>query len=241
MKLFIIKFGVDKIKIDWKFGIVALSLLIIPGCKSYYIASDFNVKTAGHKTVAILPFEMVFTGKKPEKLSNEEMQTIGEAESKAFMISFYNEILRSTRSGKNSITVNVQHFDKTLNILKSNNIDIRSSWNEDPGKLAALLGVDAVVKARIEKHRLISDLASYGIDLGVHILGVLSDYTIWFWLPPELAKSNEVKSYYSLVAKEGFTLWSIGYNKDANWRDSANEIIDGINRKSAKRFPYRRK
>jgi len=169
------------------------------------------------------------------------MQIIAEAESKAFMISFYNEVLRSTRGGKKPIRVDVQHFDKTLSILKANNIDIRSSWKEDPGKLAKMLGVDAVVKARVEKHRLMSDLASYGIDLGVHIIGILSDYKIWFWLPPDLTKSKEIKSSCSLMDKEGATLWSIAYDDEADWRKPANKIIDDINRKSAKRFPYRTK
>lgn len=218
-----------------------LVLTFLAGCKSYFMATDFDTRTANHKTIAILPFEMIFTGVKPEKLTNEDIQIIEEGESKAFMISFYNEILRSTKSGKKPIRVNVQHFDKTLSILKTNSIDIRSSWKEDPGKLAQMLGVDAVVKTRIEKYRLMSDLASYGIDLGTRILGILSDYKIWFWLPPNLSKSKEIKSSCTLLDKEGATLWSIAYDIDANWRSPANEIIDEINRKSAKHFPYRTK
>ncbi len=221
-------------------GAVAL-LTFLSGCKSYFLVADFDTRTANHKTVAILPFEMIFTGVKPEKLTDEDLRIIEDAESKAFMISFYNEVLRSTRSGKKPIRVDVQHFDKTLSILKTNNIDIRSSWSEDPSKLAKMLGVDAVVKARVEKHRLMSDLASYGIDLGIHIIGILSDHSIWFWLPPDLTKSKEIKSSFSLLDKEGATLWSISYDEDADWRRPANEIIDHINRKSAKHFPYRTK
>jgi len=221
------------------YSLLVLILVTLLGCKSYFLASDFETRTANHKTIAVLPFEMIFTGVKPEKLTDEELLMIGEAESKAFMISFYNEILRSTRSGRRPISVDVQHFDKTLSILKTNNINIRSSWNEDPEKLAQLLGVDAVVKARIEKHRLMADLASYGIDLGVHIIGILSDHSIWFWLPSDLTKSKEVKSSFSLIGKDGVTLWSIAYDVDADWRESSNVIIDDINRKSAKHFPYR--
>jgi hypothetical protein len=218
-----------------------LLLLILGGCKSYFLATDFDRRTADHKTVAILPFEMIFTGVKPEKLTDEDLYMIGEAESKAFIISFYNEVLRSTRHGKNNIRVDVQHFDKTLSILNANNIDIRSSWNADPSELAKILGVDAVVKSRIEKHRLMSDLASYGIDLGIHILRVLSDSHLWFLLPSDLTKSKEIKSTYSLVNEDGTTLWSIAYDVDADWTKPANEIIDEINRKSAKHFPYRTK
>jgi hypothetical protein len=191
--------------------------------------------------VAILPFEMIFTGVKPEKLTDADLQKIAESESKAFMISFYDEVLRSTRSGRKPIRVDLQHYDKTISILQAHNIDIRSSWNEDPGKLAEMLGVDAVVKARIEKRRLMSDLASYGIDLGVHILGILSDYAVWFWLPSDLARAKEIKTSFSLLEENGTTLWSISFDEDADWSQPANAIIDEINRKSAKHFPYRSK
>lgn len=218
-----------------------LLLIILTGCKSYFVAVDFDTRTANHKTIAILPFEMIFTGVKPEKLTQADMDTIAVAESKAFMISFYNEVLRSTRSGRDPIRVDVQHFDKTLSLLQSHNMAIRSSWTADPGQLAQLLGVDAVVKSRIEKHRLMSDLASYGIDMGMHILGILSNNAIWFWLPSDLAKSNEIKSNCSLVDDKGTTLWSISFEDNADWSEPANKIIDNINRRSAKNFPYRSK
>ena len=223
------------------FAITILMLLFFVSCKPYFLVADFDTRTSNHKSVAILPFEMVFTGVKPDRLTDDDLQIIGEAESKAFMISFYNEVLRSTRGGRKPIRVNVQHFDKTLNILKTNNIDIRSSWKEDSGKLAKMLGVDAVVKTRVEKYRLMSDLTSYGVELGVRILAILSDYKIYPWLPPNLTKSKEIKSSCSLLDAEGVTLWSIAYDFDADWRSPSNEIIDNINRKSAKQFPYRMK
>lgn len=215
-------------------------ILIFSSCKPAYIVSDFESRTAMHKTVAVLPFEMIFSGIKPEQLSEAEIEIIKEAESKAFMISFYNEILQSTKGGRKPIRVDVQHFDKTLSLLSKNGIDIRTVWKEDPGKLSDIFGVDAVVKARVEKYRLMSDLTSYGIDLGVHIISVISNYGFWFWMPPDFTKSKEVKTSYSLLDKQGAVLWSISYNVDADWHEPANHIINEINHKSAKTFPYRK-
>lgn len=226
------------IRMDVRILLVFLTFTLI-SCKSYYEVADFDIRTAGHKTVAILPFEMIFTGVKPEKLSDEELKQISESESQAFMISFYNEVLRSTHSGRKQLRIDVQHFDKTISILKANGLNVMSSWKEDPAALAKMLGVDAVVKARIEKHRLMSDLASYGLDLGLHILSALSDYGLWLWLPGDITKSKEIKSTFSLLDQQGTTLWSIAYDEDADWSRPANEIIDNINRKSAKHFPYR--
>jgi hypothetical protein len=229
-----------KSKLNPETFFICAALLLLSGCRTAYVISDFESRTANHKTVTILPFEMIFSGIKPEQLTDAELGKIENAESKAFMISFYNEILQSTKGGKNPIRVDIQHFDKTISILNANGIDIRSSWREDPGKLAEILGVDAVVKARIEKYRLMSDLSSYGIDLGVHIISVISNYGFWFWMPHEFTKSKEVKTSYSLLDKQGAVLWSISYNEDADWREPANTIIDEINRKSAKTFPYRK-
>jgi hypothetical protein len=221
--------------------LTAIFLLIFSGygCKSYYIVSNFDELTAGHQTFAVLPFEMVFTGKKPEKLTDGDVDKIGEAESKAFMVSFYNEVLRSTKRGRKPIRISIQHYDKTLSILESNHIDIRASWKEDPGKLASLLGVDAVVKGHIEKRRLMSDLASYGIDLGIQIISILSNSDLWPWLPGGATTSKEIKTNYSLVDTKGTTLWSISYQSDADWRQRANDIIDYINSRAVKYFPYR--
>ena len=221
--------------------IAGILLIIIAGCKSYFVVSDFEARTANHRTVAILPFEMIFTGIKPEKLTDEDIKIIEEAESKAFMISLNNEILQSTKGGRKPLRIDIQHFDKTLSILNSNNIDIRASWKDDPAKLARILEVDAVLKARIEKRRLMSDLESYGIDLGLRIINILSDYNIWFWLPANMTKSKEIKSSYSLIDRDGIVLWSIAHNIDADWRQPTNNIIDNINRKSARHFPYRTK
>jgi hypothetical protein len=215
-------------------------MIFISGCKPYYFAADFDKRTAEHKIIAVLPFEMVFSGVKPERLTEEELKTIQDAESRAFMISFYNEILRSTKSGKKPIRVDIQHYDKTLSILKENGIDARTSWKEDPATLAKMLGVDAVVKARVEKYRLMSDLASYGIDIGTHIIGVLSDYRFWFWMPPGITKAKEINANFSLLDANSTALWSIAFEKEADWREPANKIIDHINRKAAKTFPYRK-
>src|SRR5687768_3375549 len=94
--------NINIIKMKTRFILTCITVLLLAtlsGCKPYYIATDFSSRTAQHKVVAVLPFEMVFTGTKPEKLSEADIREIEEAESKAFMISYYNKVLASTRSG----------------------------------------------------------------------------------------------------------------------------------------------
>ena len=55
-------------------SIVVVTLLFIillgnSGCMPHYIAANFDDVTADHHTVAILPVEVIFTGKVPENIA----------------------------------------------------------------------------------------------------------------------------------------------------------------------------
>ena len=218
--------------------LVWVSLLII-SCKSYYIAPQFEYQTISHKKIAILPVEVDHIGNIPDELSREDIELITRAESKAFQISFYNEILRSTRRGKKNIRVELQDYTETLNILDKNQIEIYDSWHMNNRDLAMLLKVDAVVRARIQKTRYMSDLTSYGIDVAVHVVNILSNYQSWLWLPPHLSRSKEILAEYRLISDTDKLLWSISYDIDADWRSPSHEIIDNVTRRAARKFPYR--
>jgi len=223
-----------------KFLIFVLPLIIFFSCTPFFISNDFEIQTADHKVIAILPFEMNYTGRIPKDLTKEDLQKVEEAESEAFMISYYNEILRSTKSGKKPIRVKVQNYKNTLQLLEENNISIVGSWNIKTEKLAEILQVDAVLRGYIEKNQLIPELESFGIELGMHILNIFTNNALWPWIPFDLSTSKIVKTNYDIVnGNDGSTLWSIAYEIEADWRKPADEIIAEVNRKSTRKFPYR--
>jgi len=218
---------------------LSLILITLTSCKRYYKVSNFDQISQDHQTIAILPFEIQITGHVSSELTPEIITKIEENESKAFQISFFNKILASTRRGKNPIHVKLQHFSRTMDLLNENDISIRESWSKDPSKLANMLGVDAVVKGTIEKQQYFSDGLSAGIELGTTIIGALGGFTG----VPYISNNNKnVRTNYSLVdSTDGTVLWFIGYDHDADWRRRSDEMISNINRRSAKRFPYRSK
>ena len=218
-------------------SIISITLFF---CTPYFISNNFEIQTVNHKEVAILPFEMIYTGLIPDEISEEDLILIEEAESIAFMTSYYNEVLRSTRSGKKPIRVNIQHYKNTLQLLDENGINTYDSWNMKAEDLSEILHVDAILRGYIEKNQLIPELESFGIDVGIHILNILTDNALWPWIPFDLSKSKEVNTNYSLIDGEnGTTLWSIAYKIEADWKSPANEIIDDVNRRSSRKFPYR--
>lgn len=223
-------------------SLAALILLVLTACNPAYLSRDFSAITADHTSIAVLPFEMVYTGVQPKDLSYQDMLDIEIAESQAFQISFYNEILRSTRKGRKPIRVKMQDYKTTISLLRENGIPLHEVENESPERLATILGVDAVVRARIQKHRLMSDLTSYGIEMGARVLSVLSNRSVWPWLPAGVTQSKDIQATYSLIEKDrGEVLWMSSFNVQADWRQRANDIIDQINRRGARKFPYRDK
>ena len=215
-----------------------LSLVfLMTSCKRYYTAPQFDELTYNHKTVAVLPFEIMTTGHIPRDLTVEMIEQIEENESKAFQVSFFNKLLRSTRRGKKPLRITLQHYSKTIEMLTSNEIDIRDTWSEDPAKLAKLLGVDAVVKGRIEKHQYFSDGLSAGIEVGSVILDIL---TRGNGVGLVGMNNKNVKTDYALVnAEDGTVLWSITYDHQADWTQQPDQMVDNINQRSSRHFPYR--
>ncbi|HMR44102.1 MAG TPA: hypothetical protein PKC40_09720 [Saprospiraceae bacterium] len=211
---------------------------LLSSCHRYYTAPDFDAITANHKTVAVLPFKMVLTGRLPNDWTEERKEKIETLESEAFQRSFLNEIYRSTRNGKKNFKVNFQNVDKTNALLKENNIDVRESWYKDPQELAQLLGVDAVVRAEVRKHRYLSNWESLAIDWADDILAAaLGTGTI---LPWNATKTNDVDISLTVVENEnGTVLFNASRTCQVDWRQPANDAIDGINRSIAKAFPYR--
>lgn len=222
------------------FGLGMLFLLLTSSCTPYFQSANFDTLTADHTRIAVLPFDILFTGRMPEQLTEEDILLIEEAESRAFQISFYNELLRSTQRGKRSLRIDVQHHQATLKILEEKGISIRESWSMRPEVLADILEVDAVVRANIEKNRLMSGLASFGVEVGLDILEDLSDYQYWPFLSMIPKKTNDIIASFSLFEiKEGIVLWSMTFERKAEWTQSANKIIGRITARAAEKFPYR--
>ncbi len=220
--------------------IIIFSTILLFSCTPFFISNDFEIQTADHKVIAILPFEMNYTGRIPKDLTKEDLQKIEEVESEAFMMSYSNEILRSTKSGKKPIRVKVQNYKNTLQLLEENNISTVESWNLKTEKLAEILHVDAVLRGYIEKKQLMPELESLGIEIGINILNIITKNSLIPWIPFDISTSKIVKTNYEILnGQDGSTLWSIAYEVEADWRRPADEIIEEVNRKSTRKFPYR--
>ncbi|NIM16853.1 MAG: hypothetical protein GTO45_33120 [Candidatus Aminicenantes bacterium] len=203
-----------------------------------FVTPAFYEKTAGHRIIAIAPYEMIFTGKKPKKLTVQDIREIEEIESLAFQESLYHCLMRQATRNRRPIRVEIMPIKKTNRILEKHGIDIRDSWDMTPEELARILRVDAVVKTRVEKRRYMSGLASFGVEAGSVILSHILDdspFDLWINLPTSGIRAE----CFLYNGRDGSVLWGIDIKDETDWRMSANAIIDRINYYFAKKFPYR--
>ena len=217
---------------------VYLFLLLgtLASCARPYKAHDFADLTRSHRTVAIIPFDVVFTGRYPAGMTDEEIAEALGVESMDFQLSFYQSVYNSARSKRNALTVNIQDIRKTNSRLREAGLDPATAFEQDAMELAQILDVDAVLRGTIEKNRLMSDGLSVGIDIATTVLGgALGNVAA---LTPSLSK--RVRASYDIIDRwTGTVLWSLTSNDEADWQQSAPDLMNEINLGAAKRFPYR--
>ncbi|MDH3745841.1 MAG: hypothetical protein OES47_12145 [Acidobacteriota bacterium] len=225
-----------------RFRAALLVSFLVAGCTSvHYESPRLAEQTATRDTVAVLPFEMVFSGKAPKDLTAADIQRIEQAESLAFQASLYDYLLdRSSATRKNPILVRIQPVETTNRLLDERGIGIRESWGMPTESIAETLGVDAVIRTRVHKTRYLSDLASYGTDVGLALLHEATNGDSDWLIPPGLTKTHDISADSEVLnAEDGELLWKVVVHRGTDWRRPANEVVAGITKKLSKKFPYR--
>jgi len=221
----------------------ALLIIISFACshKNYYTSNNFDQLTARHRRIAILPAQVVLTGKKPEKMSDSAVAALEQSESRSFQVSLYNNILQYANTRKYRLKVEVQAISKTEMELAKYNISYKDIYSMEDTTLCRILGVDAVVRMQIQKTRYMNDMVSYGSqvfnDVVFRNIGGIIPGT-GTPIPGAPTKTNDIYALCT-VQNDGIVLWNDRYTGSADWSRPANQIIAQITVKFAEHFPYR--
>lgn len=199
----------------------------------------------GITSIAVLPVEVIMSGKQPARLKAEQIERIEEAESKMLQGRIQESVVNATM-GRKKRNVAVIDMDKVNNNIVLSGSSVRSSWSVDTEKLAKLAGADAVIRARMTKTRYMSNLASYGTSVGADVLDILKK----FYVPGALISDSKVegsgvmKKTHSvdvnvrlISAKDGSVLWSFSDVFDSDWDTSVDQSIAESLGRMALRFP----
>ena len=219
-----------------------LTTALIGACTTvHYESPRLAGRQADDETIAILPFEMVLAGKMPVELPQDRVRAIEEGESLAFQRTLATQLLdRSSATRKRPILVRIQPVETTNRLLAESGISPRESWEMPAETLAGRLGVQAVLRTRVEKTRYMSELESWSTEVGLHVLHEASAGRTDWLIPPGLTRTDDIYADSALVSgTDGDLLWKVEVQRATDWRRPANDAVVGITRKLAKRVPYR--
>lgn len=221
---------------------ILVIVILLGACTTvHYESPHLAGQPAASQTIAVLPFEMIFAGKVPADLRPEEIRAIETGESLAFQHALYNRLLdRSSATRKHPILVRIQPIETTNRLLDEKGIALRQSWTMPAEALAEALGVEAVLQTRVEKTRYMSELASWGTEVGLHVLHEASAGRVDWLIPPGLTRTDDIYADSTLIdGEDGDLLWKVAVHRATDWRRPANDVVAGITRKLARKFPYR--
>jgi hypothetical protein len=223
------------------FPLLAFALIAVfaSGCGNTlrYASHDIDAQTIHHQQVAIVPPVISYTGPIPHDLSREDQIAIDIGESRMYQNSLYNFLLRKSY---NRVQVDMQPIEKTNSLLQDAGINIHESWRMDPQELAEVLGVDAVIRLQVDESRYMSDLTGLGIDAGRAVINTLFFGPSIYPFPVPATRTADIRSSCSIFdAKDGSLVWKMGVIRSTNWSRLPEMVVDDVNRKFARNFPYR--
>ena len=219
-----------------------VSLLLATGCATAnYESPQFAERAQRHQVIAVLPFEMVFTGNPPADLTPAHIALIEEAESVAFQEAYYHRLLhQASVHRRHPILIDIQPVGETNRLLAAAGIGARESWGMSAKSLARVLRVDAVISTSVRKTRYLSDGESFGIDLGLQVASEVSQGRLAPFLPWGLVKTNDIWANCELIdSLDGMVIWQTDLARAADWTYPAGQVIADFTFELAKLFPYR--
>lgn len=217
---------------------ILFSLILFASCnRERFKTYSYENFAHQHQTLAILPVATYTSGRIPRDISDEQIAMIEEAESQAFQIELYNQLIRRSGRNENDINIDFQHFSVTNDRLEKAGLDLRTSWKSSPEELAEILEVDAVVITNVEKEQYLTDLESFGLSVLNSVAWVFSNG--WWPLYGQNRTSDVLASSAIVDGKTGTVIWSTNRTCPTRWNRPHNEVVRAITRTISRRFPYR--
>ena len=198
--------------------------LFFAGCgPSIYTSSNFSSALARHRTVAILPAEVNIQLRPSEarKVSAEQLEDITNKTAYDIQDKMYGWFLR--RGDKYSYTVSFLDINKINAKLKDAGVVYTDLRSKDRAELARILGVDAVMQAKIVSEKPMSEGAAVAV-------GVI--FGVW-------GSTNKVQTAINIHdGQGGDLLWKYDYEATGTVGSSTTRLVDALMRNATKKFPY---
>lgn len=212
--------------------LLASLFIIISSCarrKMEARVDRFNIRT-----IAILPAQLEVTGNTPKKLTPDQLHQIVLQNKKFLDRALYIDLSQYVDSRLRRYSqVQFQSADRTKKLLEEKGITDSASWQMDPADLAKILGVDAVVSAKVTQNHILSDEVAMGIDV---IGGIVRQTVPRLPLPYGAARTSDMYVSCALI-RGGYSVWSTRFTNRTDWNYPFQNAIQHATSAIAYRFP----
>jgi len=209
-------------------------IISMSSCSHRFSNTEYAYSYISGKSVAVLPYEVVTTGRIPRNITQAHLDAIEEAESRAFQNSFYHQLLNRMDRRYAFGEIRVQHFDDTNDKIEKAGYTLRDTWDMSSDELAGILGVDAVIKSKVHKTQYFTNLESYGLYVAANVVRILTDNYLWFIAGQ---RTSDVRVSCSIIGTEdGSTLWAMSRNCPTDWSNNTYDVIERINHRISRRL-----
>ena len=200
--------------LNWFF----ISILMI-GCATTYVPPDFEQYKSKHRSIAVLPFTVIITGKNQRKgVTAAELADEALSMSSVFQQEVYSEFLRK------KYTVRFQDIDETNMLLKRNDaIDSQGRLTLTKTEIAKALGVDAVLSGSVVMSKPMGTGAAVA---AAFLIGI--------------SNTNEISANLAVHDSEsGDLVWSYSHEERGGLGVSPQIVAENLMESVAYRFPYK--
>ena len=209
---------------------LAFSIAFLAGCATIYTAPDFGTYTAGHQTIAILPFDVTLKlGHEAENVTGAELQEMATQQGRAFQRALYTQFLQGQQKGK--FTVTFQDIHQT-NVLLSRELDQHATLDDlsalTKSEICSILNVDAVVSGDMTLSKPVKPVGRGAAIVSTILVGVGT-------------ASNEGRINMSIhEGSASKLLWNYEHRVKGKMLSSPESVAKDLMNGVARTFPYRR-
>lgn len=225
--------------------LILISITIASCSRNRYLTADYDSLASQHSVIAVLPYDIQITGRKVAEMTEDEILKYREREAKQFQQSLYSEVLRRTGRRDNDINISVQDINKTNRLLVGAGIPLTDIAEYSPKELGQILDVDAIISTRLIKEKFLSREEAVLVDVAADVAkDILKDRTpasLKYYSNSKLSRSSEIDIYCTIVdTKAESAVWIYSTDIDIQWNMEEDEVIEQVNTRISRKFPYRK-
>jgi hypothetical protein len=203
------------------------------------MTSSYDRLARGHKIIAILPYENIYTGRLPKDMSEESFQKLLEGDAYFFQQSLYGQLLEESGTSKGRVNIDIQDIKTTNRLLKAEGYSFDDLPDVEVTRLSKILNVDAIVRVTLRKKFLLTDEESVVVDIAGTIYRDIIRGPLG-WKTWDMSKTGEIFINASIIdGRENLAVWNLSRDVDTDWKRPMDDVVRDINNFISKKFPYR--